>query len=170
MASPEYRVIGASLSEPHTSKSFIRLSFYEYRWQKTNTKPYKFLCDTKVLYSILIMPYMAAIGLSVSWKVCDKVFPDSHIWLLYCQCHEMHVTKFSWMAIYGHWIIDIAEVCDKVLLKEMATAVAAVWSSLAWKLYDATFVKLQGDMHAIGWIAQGLNNYCLGAIKNIKNG
>ena len=74
------------------------------------------------------------------------------------------------MAIYGHWIIGIAEVCDKVLLKEMATAVTAVWSSLAWKLYDATFVKLQGDMHAIGLIAQGLNNYCLGAIKNIKNG
>ena len=55
------------------------------------------------------------------------------------------------MAIYGRWIIGIAEVCDKVLLKEMATGVTAVWSSLAWKLYDATFVKLQGDMHAIGW-------------------
>ena len=101
-------IIGASLSEPHTSESFVGSSFYEYEQQKTNIKPYKFLCDTEVLYSIQNLPYMV-VGLSVSWKACDKVFLNSHIWSLDRQCHGKHVTKFSWIDIYGRWIISVAE-------------------------------------------------------------
>ena len=69
------------LSEPRTSQSFVGLSFYEYKWQKISTKPYKFLCDTKDLYSIQSLPYMI-IGSSVSWKACNKSFPNGHVWLL----------------------------------------------------------------------------------------
>ena len=62
------------LGEPeqlHTSKSFVRSSFYKYNQQKTNTKPYKFLCDTKVLYIASKIYHVWVIELSVSR---DKVF------------------------------------------------------------------------------------------------
>ena len=153
MASPEYHVIGASLT-------LVRVLMDCHFMSIDDRKRISSLTSSCVIQKFSIVSKLChiwlVIGLSVSWKVCDKIFLDSHIWSLYCQCHEMHVTKFSWMAIYGHWIIGIVEVCERVLLKEMATVVTAVWSSLAWKLYNATFVKLQGDMHAIGWIAQCL--------------
>ena len=34
----EREIVGASLSEPHTSESLVGLSSYNYKWQKTNTK------------------------------------------------------------------------------------------------------------------------------------
>ena len=65
-------LVGISLSEFHTSESFfIGSSFTSKKQQKTNTKPYKFLCNTKVLYSVRNQPTMV-IGLSVSCA-CDKV-------------------------------------------------------------------------------------------------
>ena len=116
-------VIETSLSEPHTSKSFVGSSFYKYKQQKMNTKPYKFLCNTKVLY-IQDLPYMV-IGSSVSWKACDRVFLDGHIWSLDCQsrkacdkvflnshvwsldhqCCGKYTTKSSWMVI-AIWSLD----------------------------------------------------------------
>ena len=59
------------------------------------------------------MPYMV-IGSSVSRKECDEVFLECHIWLLDRQCREKNVTKFSWSAIYGHWIVSVTETCDEV--------------------------------------------------------
>ena len=82
-------IIGASLSEPDTSKCFVGSSFYEYKRQKTNTKPYKFLCDTKVLYSIQNLPYS-----------------------------------------YRHWIVNVAEACDKVLLNGHGYNIIVIW----WQL------------------------------------
>ena len=108
-------VIGASLSDPHTSESFVGSSFYKYKWQKTNTKIYKFLCDTKVLYSIQTLPYMV-VGLSVSCKGCDKVFLNGHIGSLDHTVNLWQSFSDSWVAIYDCWIISILEECDKVLL------------------------------------------------------
>ena len=101
-------LIGASLSEPHTSESFVGSSFYANIRQKTNLMPYKFLCDTKILCGIRNLLYMV-IGSSVSRKPCDKVFLNGHIWSLDRQCHGEHLTKFSWMAIYGRWIVSVTE-------------------------------------------------------------
>ena len=52
-----------------------------------NTKPYKFLCNMKVLCSIQNLPYMV-VGSSR---------------------HRKHVTQLSWIATYGHWIISVTE-------------------------------------------------------------
>ena len=68
-------IIGASLSEPHTSESFVGSSFYANIRQKTNLMPYKFLCDTKILCGIRNLLYMV-VGSSVSRKPCDKSFPE----------------------------------------------------------------------------------------------
>ena len=86
--------VGASLSEPHTSESFVGSSFYANIRQKTNLIPYKFLCDTKILCGIRNLLYMV-VGSSVSRKPCDKVFLNGHIWSLDRQSHGEHVTKFS---------------------------------------------------------------------------
>ena len=99
------RLIGTSMSKPHTSKNFVG-SFCKYKWQKPNTKPYKFLCDTEVLYSIRNLPYIFLLSLLHyptvygCWIVnvtesIDKVFLNSHIWLLDRQCHESMWQSFS---------------------------------------------------------------------------
>ena len=45
-----------------------------------NIKPYEFLCDIKVLFSIQNLSYSyTGAGLSVSYKGCDKVFLNGHI-------------------------------------------------------------------------------------------
>ena len=54
------------------------------------------------------VPYMV-VGSSVSWKECDEVFLKCHIWSLDRQCRGKNVTKFSWSAIYGRWIVSVAE-------------------------------------------------------------
>ena len=59
-----------------------------------NIKHYKFLCNTKVLYSIQNLPYMV-IGSSMSQKACDKVFLNSHIWSLGCQCRGSMLQSFT---------------------------------------------------------------------------
>ena len=51
---------------------------------------------------------------SVSWKACDKSFLNSHIWLLDCQCCGKYATKFSRMAINGHWAVSVMEAYDNV--------------------------------------------------------
>ena len=58
-----------------------------------NPMPYKFLCDAKVLCGIQNLLYMV-VGLSLSWKACDKVFLNGHIWSLDRQCHGKHMTRF----------------------------------------------------------------------------
>ena len=58
-----------------------------------NTKPYKVLSDTKVLYSIQNLPYMVN-GTSFSWKACDKVFL---------------------IATYGHRVVVLRRVCGTVI-------------------------------------------------------
>ena len=82
-----------------------------------NLMPYKFLCDTKILCGIRNLLYMV-VGSSVSRKPCDKVFLNGHIWSLDRQCHGKHVTKFSWVAIYGRWIVSVTEVmqCNFLIL------------------------------------------------------
>ena len=70
--------------------------------------PYKLLCDTKVFCNIPDLPY-TVIGSSVSRITCDEVFLKCHIWSLDRQCRGKNVTKFSWSAIYGHWIVSITE-------------------------------------------------------------
>ena len=59
-----------------------------------NIKPYKFLYDIKILYSIQNLPYMV-IGPSMLWEACDKIFLNGHIWSLDHQCHGKHITRFS---------------------------------------------------------------------------
>ena len=49
------------------------------------------------------------IGSSVSRKQCDEVFLECQIRSLDCQCHGKNVTKFSWSAIYGRWIVSVTE-------------------------------------------------------------
>ena len=69
-----------------------------------NIKPYKFLCDSKVLCSIRNQPYMV-VGSSVSRKMFDEVFLNRHIWSFDRQCHRARVAKFSWFAIII-WLLD----------------------------------------------------------------
>ena len=49
------------------------------------------------------------VGSSVSRKQSDKVFLECHILSLDRQCHRKNVTKFSWSAIHGRWIVSITE-------------------------------------------------------------
>ena len=42
-------------------------------------------------------------------KICNKSFLKCHIQSLDFQCRGKHVTKFSWSAIYGRWIVSVAE-------------------------------------------------------------
>ena len=49
------------------------------------------------------------VGSSVSWKECDEVFLECHIWSLDHHCRGKNVTRFSWSAIYGRWIVSVAE-------------------------------------------------------------
>ena len=77
--------------------------------KKTNTIPYKFLCNTKVPCSISNIPY-TVVGLSVSQKASDKVFLNCHIWSLDRQCLGKHVTKFSCIAIYGRRTVSVTEI------------------------------------------------------------
>ena len=49
------------------------------------------------------------VGSSVSWKECDEVFLECHIQSLDRQCHGNNVTKFSWSAISGRWIVNVTE-------------------------------------------------------------
>ena len=78
-----------------------------------------------------------------TWKfsIVSEIY---HIWSLDHQYHSKHVTKFSWMSIYACWIVSIVEAYDKVLLN--GHCLMAVWSSVAWKLCDISFVKLQGNI------------------------
>ena len=75
------------------------------------------------LYSIQNLSYMV-VESSLSWKACKK---------------------FSWMAIYGSWIVSILKTCNKVVprvhnrLYWMTIAITAVWSSVAWNLYNITY-------------------------------
>ena len=66
------QLVGASLSEPHTSGSFVG-SFYEYKQLKTIVK--------------LTSSYVPQ-----KFSVVSEIH---HIWLLDRQCHGQHVTKFS---------------------------------------------------------------------------
>ena len=113
------------LSESHTSQSFIGSSFYGYKQKNTNTKPYKFLCNMKVLYSMQNL----VIELSVSWKnvtKCSWIAIYGHwiisvmegvwqkfSWIVIYGCwiisHREHATKFFWIAIYNYWIVSVAE-------------------------------------------------------------
>ena len=49
------------------------------------------------------------VGSSVSRKQCDEVFLECQIWSLDHQCHGNNVTKFSWSAKYGRWIVSVTE-------------------------------------------------------------
>ena len=66
-----YCLVGASLSEPHTSKSFIGSSFYEHKQKKT---------------------YLTSSCVNESSQIY-------HICSLDRQCHGKNVTKFSRAAI-----------------------------------------------------------------------
>ena len=50
----------------------------------------------------------------------EKVFLNTHMWSLDhqfdCQCCGKYGTRFSSIAMYGHWIVSVTEACDKVLL------------------------------------------------------
>ena len=79
----------------HTlARSFVGSSFYANKWQKWTW------CLTSSC---------------VTWKL-SVVSEIYYIWSLDHQCHGKHVTKFSWMAIYGHWIVSVMEGWDEVFL------------------------------------------------------
>ena len=84
------------------------------------------------------------VGSSVSRKQCDEVFLQCHIWSLDRQCHGNNVTKLSWSAIYGRWIVCVTE---------------NMWRS---------FPKLL--LGTINWVARGIaiwiEKHCLGAVEN----
>ena len=61
---------------------------------KNKHDPLQVLYDTKVFCSIPNLPY-TVVGSSVSWKACNEVFLNGHIWLLDRQCHRKHATRFS---------------------------------------------------------------------------
>ena len=82
------------LCEPHTSKSFIGLSFYKINNRK----------QIPNLTSSCAMPKLS---------IVSELY---HTWSIDHQCHGKHVTKFSLLAIYGNFIISVTEACDKVLL------------------------------------------------------
>ena len=53
------------------------------------------------------------VGSSVSQKASDEVFLNCHIWLLDCQCHGKHVTKFSEISIYSRRIVSVTEIVQR---------------------------------------------------------
>ena len=56
------------------------------------------------------------VGSSVSWKECDEVFLECHIWSLDRQYHGKNVTKFSGVPYMVIGSSVSWKICDEVFL------------------------------------------------------
>ena len=93
--------------------------------------PYNFLCDTIVFCSIPDLPY------TVVGSLCE-VFLKCHIWSLDRQCRGNNVTKFSWSAIYGRWIVSVTSYMRRSFTE---VPYMVIGSSVSWITCDEVFLE-----------------------------
>ena len=106
------------------------------------------------------------VGSSVSRTACCKVFLNGHIWLLDRQCHGQHAAKFSWMVIYGRWIVSVTE---NVWRKFSWIAIYGIGSSVSRKCkFTSKFTEFCRSTIICDkvWVPKEIEKHCFDDAEN----